>query len=370
MSMSMPRAASKQQTIPLRSRALRITGIYAIVATLWIYFSDQVLFAVFPDAADFTRWSVVKGLAFVALTSLLLLWLMWRAFGAIEKSHAALRRSGSDLRELNVSLEKNVADRTRELEAALIRARAADALKSAFLATMSHELRTPLNSIIGFTGIIQQGLAGPINDEQRKQLGMVRNSARHLLDLINDVLDLSKIEAGELRLSLASFDVRETIERISGLVRPMADKKGLTLELQIDGALDTMHSDRRRIEQIILNLLGNAIKFTESGQITLIAEREPAFRKEADQEPVEALRLLIRDTGIGIRPDDMTGLFQPFNQVDSGLTRQHEGTGLGLAICRRMAERLGGTISVESEWKKGSEFSAILPLEWHETTGN
>lgn len=273
------------------------------------------------------------------------------------------KQAETALRELNETLEQKVAARTGELQAALVRARAADEIKSAFLATMSHELRTPLNSIIGFTGIVLQGLAGPLSAEQTKQLGMVQGSARHLLDLINDVLDISKIEAGQLEIRAEPFDLRASLDRVIASVRTMADRKGLALDTVICAEPFEMVSDRRRIEQILLNLLNNAIKFTEHGGVTVTAGLVDGFRAQPDLPPRPAVRLQVADTGIGIKPDDLATLFQPFRQLDAGLTRQHEGTGLGLAICRRLAVLLQGEITVSSVWSKGSEFTVTVPLQ-------
>jgi PAS domain S-box-containing protein len=261
------------------------------------------------------------------------------------------------LRELNETLERKVAERTAELQAALVHAESADRLKSAFLATMSHELRTPMNSIIGFTSTVLQGFAGPVNDEQKKQLGMVRASGRHLLELINDVLDLSKIEAGQFQVRAEPFDLRAALERTAATVQPLAEKKNLAVRVRIAPGIGEMASDQRRAGQIVLNLLNNAIKFTERGHVSLEAELVPDFRGKP------AVRLVVGDTGIGIKPEDLPTLFQPFRQVDTSLARMHEGTGLGLAICRRLATLLGGEISVASEWQRGSEFTAILPLQ-------
>jgi len=269
------------------------------------------------------------------------------------------RKAEEAIRELNVSLEKRVAERTAELAVARDRAEAADRLKSAFLATMSHELRTPLNSIIGFTGIILQGLAGPLNGEQRKQLEMVRDSARHLLALINDVLDISKIEAGQLEVNSEPFDLRASIAKVVGIVKPLAEKKGLALRAELEPEIGTWVSDARRVEQVLLNLLNNAIKFTERGAVTLRAETVPGTLRLENS----VFRISIADTGIGIKVEDLSKLFQPFRQVDTGLTRQHEGTGLGLAICRRLAGLLGGEIHAASEWGKGSVFTLTLPMK-------
>ncbi len=272
-------------------------------------------------------------------------------YGAVQDI-TARKRAEEEIRRLNEELEQRVAERTRELEIAKERAEAADRLKSAFLATMSHELRTPLNSIIGFTGMLLMRLAGPLNAEQEKQLAMVQDSARHLLDLINDVLDISKIEAGQIELAHEPFDMRQALQRCVETVTPLAEKKGLALSVAIAPAVGPIVGDRRRVEQIILNLLSNAVKFTEQGEVRI-------------ECAVENNRLVTRvsDTGIGIKPEDMDTLFKPFRQVDSGITRQYEGTGLGLSICKALVEKMGGQIWVESEWGKGSTFVFTLPID-------
>lgn len=232
------------------------------------------------------------------------------------------------------------------------KAQESDRLKSAFLASMSHELRTPLNSIIGFTGILLQGMVGPLTDEQRKQLGMVMNSARHLLALINDVLDISKIEAGELELATEPFDMSQAIQRAVQTVAPMADKKGLPIVVEISPEVGRVVGDGRRVEQILINLINNAVKFTEQGQVGVSC-------KIVDGRLV----IQVSDTGIGIRPEDVGKLFKPFRQIDTGVARRHEGTGLGLAICARLANMMGGQIGVESEWGAGSTFIFTLPID-------
>ncbi len=256
------------------------------------------------------------------------------------------------IRTMNIELEERVARRTAELRIAKEQAESADQLKSAFLATMSHELRTPLNSIIGFTGLLLQELPGAINAEQRKQLMMVQNSSRHLLALINDVLDISKIEAGQMKILKESFNLRSALERVAGAMIPIAEKKGLACSLTIGDGVGVIEGDKRRIEQIVMNFLSNAIKFTETGRVAIRASRDG-----------ESIAIAVSDTGIGIRPEDRETLFKPFQQVDSGLTRRYEGTGLGLSICRKLVDLMGGTISVESAPGEGSTFTFTLPAK-------
>lgn len=268
----------------------------------------------------------------------------------LKQAEQKINQLNKDLQQHAQNLENQVKDRTAELTVAMEKARAADHLKSAFLATMSHELRTPLNSIIGFTGILLQGLAGPLNEEQQKQLGMVQSSSRHLLALINDVLDISKIEAGQLSLSFSSFDLRESIEKTVHLVQPLARKKNLDMNIEIDGAVGEVFTDQRRLEQIIINLLNNAVKFTEQGYIRMKCRPEKNH-----------YLLAVEDTGIGIHPDDISGLFQPFHQIDTGLSRKREGTGLGLSICKKLIQLMNGRIDVQSREGKGSTFTICFP---------
>lgn len=268
----------------------------------------------------------------------------------------AIKQDISDRKLAELALresEERARKAASELAIAKERAESADRLKSAFLATMSHELRTPLNSIIGFTGILLQELPGPINAEQRKQLEMVRGSSRHLLALINDVLDISKIEAGQLEVRREPFDLEACIERAAGAVRPLAEKKGLALASSVPVGIGQVVGDSRRVEQVLLNLLTNAVKFTDRGRVNLEVASDD-----------DSVRMTVRDTGVGIQSADLATLFQPFRQVGSGLARNHEGTGLGLAICRRLAGLMGGDVGVESEWGSGSAFTFALPRHW------
>jgi len=255
-----------------------------------------------------------------------------------------------ELKTINEEMEQRIIKRTEELAVATEKAQSADRLKSAFLASMSHELRTPLNSIIGFTGMVLQGLAGPLNEEQTKQLAMVRNSAHHLLNLINDILDISKIEAGQLSLMFDNLDLRNAIEKTVQSVSPLAARKNIRLSCDISDDISTFYGDQRRIEQIIINLLGNAIKFTDKGDIRL--------RCHSDDNTIV---LSVEDTGIGIKQDNMDMIFEAFRQIDTGIARVQGGTGLGLNITKKLAEKMGGSIRVKSEWGKGSTFTVILP---------
>jgi PAS domain S-box-containing protein len=277
-----------------------------------------------------------------------------RVYGAAQDV-TELKRAEEELLKHREHLEELVKERTAELAVAKAEAEEAGRLKSAFLATMSHELRTPLNSIIGFTGIMLQGLAGPLNEEQQKQLTMIKSSARHLLNLINEVLDLSKIESGQVELRLESFDMRTLIDKTVQTLVPLAEKKQLQLITDVAPEVDQVISDRRRVEQILINLVNNAIKFTEQGQVRI--ECRAGDRR---------LLTSVVDTGIGIKPEDMPKLFTSFQQLDGTLARKHEGTGLGLAICKKLVALLGGEIWAESAWEGGSKFTFVLPLNGEE----
>lgn len=262
------------------------------------------------------------------------------------------RQAESALIQAHKELETKVSERTRELAEANERLKEIDRLKSEFLATMSHELRTPLNSIIGFTGMVLQGLAGPVNDEQTKQLSMVYGSAKHLLSLINDILDLSKIESGRMEVLQDPLDLREIMTEAAQSLEPMIAQKKLHLHLHIPNGIPTIFSDRKKIVQILLNLLNNAVKFTDTGKITLRCELSGA-----------EIKITVSDTGCGIRDTDMKLLFSAFRQISNTDRREHGGAGLGLYLCQKLVILLRGKIRVESTYGKGSSFIFTLPAE-------
>ena len=255
------------------------------------------------------------------------------------------------LRDAHDRLEQRVQERTRELTEANQRLREVDRLKSEFLATMSHELRTPLNSVLGFTSILLQGLPGPLNDEQRRQLEFVHGSGRHLLALINDVLDLSRIESGRMELGTEDFDLAELAREACAQLQPSADRKGLRIAHELPPALP-MRGDRRRHLQIVLNLLSNAVKFTDAGEVSVSAWHDGTL-----------VRLDVADTGIGIAPEDLPTLFTPFRQIDGSLGRSRDGSGLGLYLCRRLLDLIGGDIRIHSEPGVGTRVALSLPPE-------
>jgi protein-histidine pros-kinase len=251
----------------------------------------------------------------------------------------------------DISDRKRIERALREKNVELERASLA---KDRFLASMSHELRTPLNAIIGFTGTLLMRLPGPLTADQEKQLGTIKGSAQHLLSLINDLLDVAKIDSGKVELHMAPVDCQDVLEEVSATLRPMAAQKGLTLETDLPPERVVATSDRRSLNQIVINLAGNAIKFTERGLIRFTLRR---WQKAGGGSWVENT---VADTGRGIKAEDREKLFQAFSQVDVESTRPRDGTGLGLHLSQRLATLLGGRISFESDLGRGSAFTLRL----------
>jgi signal transduction histidine kinase len=279
------------------------------------------------------------------------------------------QRLTRELRRLNAELESRVIAATRELEmrnVELEERRAeverASRMKSEFLATMSHELRTPIHAMISYNSLLREGLFGATTGEQDRALDRAKKAAEHLLALINDILDLSRVEAGKLRLSADEIDLRDFLDRLSDTVRLMTDEKSLGYSLQVDDALPSIVTDETRLRQVLLNLLSNAVKFTDAGSVTL----------KVDSDPEEGwLRLAVIDTGIGIADEHLDAIFEEFTQEDQSPTRSRGGAGLGLAISRKLVEAMGGALEVESVAGRGSTFSIDIPwvLPGHASSG-
>lgn len=249
-------------------------------------------------------------------------------------------------------LEKLVKERTQELEQEKFFSEAANRAKSEFLSNMSHELRTPLTSVLGFSAILIEQIFGPLNAKQKQYIELISTSGEHLLELINDLLDLSKIEVGQEELLLETIVVEEIADTSMSMIQERAKNYGLQLSLIIAADVTTCVADKRRLKQILVNLLSNAVKFTESGSVTLRVN-----------QPADEIKFSVIDTGIGIAQADQATLFQPFHQLDSSLNRKYEGTGLGLALSRKLAQLHGGDITIESELEQGSCFTLHLPLD-------
>jgi signal transduction histidine kinase/DNA-binding response OmpR family regulator/uncharacterized membrane protein affecting hemolysin expression len=264
--------------------------------------------------------------------------------------------TGKPLRMSGVSLDITERRLVVEQQQAREAAEAANRAKSNFLASMSHELRTPLNAIIGFSELLENQTFGDLNDRQHRYVNNVLTSGRHLLQLINDILDLSKVEAGHMELALSEFDVRTAMSEVKTIVGTLAMKKHLALDLEVDDSASTVTADQSKFKQILYNLLSNAIKFTPDGGSIRVTVRR------VGHEAGESIEVAVADTGIGLKPEDRERIFGTFEQVDSAYARQQQGTGLGLALSRRFVELHGGRIWVESDLGKGSVFRFTLPV--------
>jgi signal transduction histidine kinase len=257
-----------------------------------------------------------------------------------------------------IALAQQAAERARELQADNLRLQEIDRQKSQFLANMSHELRTPLNAVLGYTGTMLMRLPGPLTADQENQLNIIRTSAQHLLSLINDLLDLARIEAGRLELHPEPVNTSELIKDVEGTLKPLAEKRKLSIALKLPDPPISFTTDYRALKQIVLNLANNAIKFTDQGGLTLSVHPHHASQRDE-------LEFRVVDTGVGIKPDDRERLFRLFSQLDGA---PREGSGLGLHLSRKLAEMLGGRIEFDSEYGKGSRFSLLVPLNANPTS--
>jgi PAS domain S-box-containing protein len=275
---------------------------------------------------------------------------------ALEKA-----RLYEQLKEASAELERKVQEATAELadQNELLRRQhialeQASALKSQFLANMSHEFRTPLNAILGYTHMLLQGVSGAVTDAQRKSLTRIDSNSRHLLALINDILDITRIEAGRMPLNLTTFAIPDLVDEVMAELEPIIKRSSLQVLARMRGTLPKLRTDRSKVKQIVLNLLSNSLKFTPAGRVTITVSHNLRQR---------AVVIAVSDTGVGIAPEDQVKVFEDFRQLDSSPARGYGGTGLGLSICRRLAQMLGGTIELESQVGKGSTFNLSLPVK-------
>ena len=295
----------------------------------------------------------------------------------IRSERAQREREVTRLQETERLLEAKVAQRTSELahkneelsrsQEELAKARdealRANQAKSGFLAKMSHELRTPLNAILGYTDLLQEEAGDANQPDLIPDIQKINLAGKQLLALVNDILDLSKIEAGRMELYLETFDIASIIHDAAETVEPLAQKNGNVLEIQAADELGAMLADAAKVRQALLNLLANANKFTHNGTIAITAARELAANGHDSQEQTEWIVFNVADTGIGMTPEQMARLFEEFSQAGASTTRQYGGTGLGLAISKRLCQMMGGDITVASELGKGSTFTIRLPAE-------
>ncbi|MFH1491306.1 MAG: response regulator [Pseudomonadota bacterium] len=277
-------------------------------------------------------------------------------FGASYSQLTFLHRK---VRKFEEEAKQALREKNEALEGANRNLDQANRTKSAFLANMSHELRTPLNAVIGFSEVLEDQTFGALNDKQLKYVRNVRSSGKHLLNMINDILDLSKIEAGKLDLRREKFAIGEALDGIMTIVNVLANKKNITLSHEIDPALTETEADPKHFKQVLYNLLSNAVKFTpEGGRVSLSA----LLTEKRDNGGGNDLQISVSDTGIGIAPEDRDKVFSEFQQVDDSYSRQQEGTGLGLALSKKLVELHGGEIWFTSEKGKGSFFAFTIPL--------
>lgn len=272
----------------------------------------------------------------------------------IEKLIAELREREKQLRAVHQDLEQRIDERTAELAVARDEAMAANHTKSLFLANMSHELRTPLNAINGYSELVEEIARENGYDQVLHDLDNIRYAGRHLLSIVNNVLDLSKIEAGKMEFELRYIQISDLIHEVVASVKPLVERKNNQLEIVYDDSVSSMYSDATRVSQVLINIIANAAKFTEDGEIIF------SIKKHQQHELVI---FTIEDTGIGISPHQINSLFEEFTQANLSTTRKYGGTGLGLALSKRISELLGGQITVVSQLHKGTKFTVCLPIK-------
>jgi signal transduction histidine kinase len=275
---------------------------------------------------------------------------------ALEKAklYEQLKDASDELERKIQAATADIAQQNELLRRQAIELEQASMLKSQFLANMSHEFRTPLNAMLGYTSMLLQGVAGSIEGPARRQLARIESNGRHLLTIINEILDISRIEAGRMPLQNSRFKIPDLVTEVRAELEPIILRSKLTVTIDLPRDLRPISSDRQKVKQILLNLLSNALKFTHEGSVTISVRRRPGDR---------AVDLTVSDTGIGIAPADQDRIFEDFRQLDNSPTRAYGGTGLGLSICRRLAQMLGGNIALQSQVGVGSRFTLTLPTQ-------
>ncbi len=275
---------------------------------------------------------------------------------ALEKArlYEQLKQASGELERKVQAATADIAQQNELLRRQAIELEQASLLKSQFLANMSHEFRTPLNAMLGYTSMLLQGVAGPVEGPARRQLSRIESNGRHLLAIINEILDISRIEAGRMPLQISRFRIPELVNEVRAELEPIIIRSRLAVTIDVPRELPPLASDRQKVKQILLNLLSNALKFTHQGTITIRVERNRRDR---------TMQLVVADTGIGIAPGDQERIFEDFRQLDNSPTRAYGGTGLGLSICRRLAQMLDGSIVLHSQVGVGSRFTLTLPTQ-------
>ena len=269
-----------------------------------------------------------------------------------ERLYDQLKRASDELEQKVRQATAELVRQNELLRRQHIQLEQASALKSQFLANMSHEFRTPLNAILGYTSMLMQGIAGELTAQQKRNLTRVDSNSKHLLSLINDILDISRIEAGKMPLYVSEFPLPELIAEVTAELDPIIIRSKLKVTTEVDTEATLVQSDRQKVKQVVLNLLSNALKFTPEGSITVTTRRRPGD---------DTIAIAVKDTGIGVAPEDHSKIFEDFRQADNSPTREYGGAGLGLSICRRLAHMLGGRITLDSKLAAGSTFTLILP---------
>jgi signal transduction histidine kinase len=265
-----------------------------------------------------------------------------------------LKEASDELERRIQAATSDIAHQNELLRRQAIELEQASALKSQFLANMSHEFRTPLNAMLGYTSMLLQGVGGSLEPSAKRHLMRVESNGRHLLTIINEILDISRIEAGRMPLQISTFRIPDLVAEVKSELEPIILRSRLAVTLDLPKDVRPLSSDRQKVKQILLNLLSNALKFTHEGSVTISARRDSVDR---------TVTLSVVDTGIGIGTADQQKIFEDFRQLDNSPTRAYGGTGLGLSICRRLAQMLGGRIAVQSQVGKGSTFTLTLPVQ-------